>query len=190
MRFKFSTLAEVYDYATEKFAKRYASGFIEGGQTYTYAQIKERADSLSGKLSSFGVNAGDKVAILSESMPNWTIAFFATTAFGRILVPMLPELSPTEVENILEHSESKVVFVSAKQKAKISAERMAKLKLAICLDDFSFIKVDSEAYTCDGNVKNPNPMDIAAILYTSGTTGNSKGVMLSHTNFFLNSREA
>ena len=152
MRHKFSTLADVYDYSTEKFAKRYASGFIEGSQTYTYAQIKEKTDSLSGTLSSFGVNAEDKVAILSESMPNWTIAFFATTAFGRILVPMLPELSPTEVENILEHSESKVIFVSAKQKAKLSPERIEKLRLVICLDDFSFIKVDSKAYTCDGNV--------------------------------------
>ena len=190
MRHKFSTLADVYDYSTEKFAKRYASGFIEGGQTYTYSQIKEKADSLSGTLSSFGVNAEDKIAILSESMPNWTIAFFATTAFGRILVPMLPELSPTEVENILEHSESKVVFVSAKQKAKLSPERIEKLRLVICLDDFSFIKVDSKAYTCDGNVKNPNPMDIAAILYTSGTTGNAKGVMLSHRSFCWNVLEA
>lgn len=190
MKHKFSTLAELYYHSTEKFAKRPASGFAEGGQTYTFGSLKERTDSLSGTLSSFGVSAADKVAILSESMPNWTIAFFSITAFGRIVVPMLPELSPSEVENILEHSGAKAVFVSSKQISKISEARLSKLKLVINIEDFSLVKADSESYTCDGEVKNPNPMDIAAILYTSGTTGNAKGVMLSHLNFCWNVLEA
>ena len=186
MKHSFATLAELYDFATAKFSKRYASGFSEGEQTYTYAQFKERCDILSGTLSSFGVNSSDKVAILSENMPNWTIAFFSISAFGRIAVPMLPELSPNEVENIMTHSGSKAIFVSPRQYRKLSQSTIDRLHLIINMEDFTLIKASDEEYTCDGEVKNPNTMDIAAIIYTSGTTGNAKGVMLSHRNLCHN----
>ena len=89
-----------------------ANEFVGGEQRYTYAQFREKADNLSRVLSNFGIGSTEKVAILSENMPNWTVAFFAITAFGRIAVPMLPELSHDEVENILTHSDSKAIFIS------------------------------------------------------------------------------
>lgn len=190
MKHNFSTLSELYYYSTEKFAKKLASGFVDGGVSYTYRQLREKCDQISGILASFGLNAGDKIAILAESQPNWTVAFFSITAFGRIVIPMLPDLSENEVENILNHSEAKAIFVTEKQYRKLRPERIEKLRLIFNISDLSLIKADDECYTCDGSVKNPTPLDIAALIYTSGTTGNAKGVMLSHLSFCWNVLEA
>ena len=190
MRHSFSTLSDVLDYSSSKYAKRTASDFVDGGQHYTYAGFKEACDRISGVLATFGINASDKIAILSENMPNWGVAFFAITSNGRIAVPMLPEVSPNEVENILQHSDAKAIFVSRKQLPKISEEALGRLHIVIDISDFSLIRVDETKYTCDGTIKKPEPMDIAAIIYTSGTTGNAKGVMLSHRNFCANIEES
>ena len=186
MRHRFSTLADVLDYSASVNRNRIVSDYVDGGCQYTFQQFRDKCLQLSGTLSTFGINADDKVAILSENMPNWAIAFFAITASGRIAVPMLPELSPNEVENILSHSDAKAIFVSQKQLPKISQETLSKLHMVIDISTLEFIKAEDDRYTCDGRGKVPEPIDIAAIIYTSGTTGNAKGVMLSHRNFCHN----
>ena len=186
MRHRFSTLADVLDYSASVNNSRMVSDYVDGGCSYTFGQFRDKCLQLSGILSTFGINADDKVAILSENMPNWALAFFSITASGRIAVPMLPELSPNEVENILTHSDAKAIFVSRKQLPKIGQETLAKLHLVIDISTLEFIKAEDDRYTCDGRGKVPEPMDIAAIIYTSGTTGNAKGVMLSHRNFCHN----
>ena len=186
MRHRFSTLADVLDYSASVNRNRIVSDYVDGGCQYTFQQFRDKCLQLSGTLSTFGINADDKVAILSENMPNWAIAFFAITASGRIAVPMLPELSPNEVENILSHSDAKAIFVSQKQLPKISQETLSKLHMVIDISTLDFIKAEDDRYTCDGRGKVPEPIDIAAIIYTSGTTGNAKGVMLSHRNFCHN----
>ena len=183
MRHDFKTLFDLYDYASSKYAKRTAAQFTDGGQSYTYSRYKENCENLSRILSNFGIGAFDKVAILSENMPNWGIAFFAVTAYGRIAVPMLNELSSSEVESILDHSEAKALFVSRRQLKKVSEQALSRLALVIDIETFEFIQHDDDAFTCDGRVATPNPMDMAALIYTSGTTGAPKGVMLSHRNF-------
>ena len=183
MRHDFKTLFDLYDYASSKYARRTAAQFTDGGQSYTYVRHKESCENLSRILSNFGIGAFDKVAILSENMPHWGIAFFAVTAYGRIAVPMLNELSSSEVDNILEHSEAKALFVSRRQLKKVSERALSRLSLIIDMENFEFIKHDDAAFTCDGRVATPNPMDMAALIYTSGTTGAPKGVMLSHRNF-------
>lgn len=190
MRHSFKTLSDILDYSSSKYAKRVASDYVDGGQRYTYASFKEACDRLSGVLATFGINASDKIAILSENMPNWAVAFFSITSNGRIAVPMLPEVSPNEVENILLHSDAKAAFVSRKQLPKISEEALQRLHLVIDISTFDLIRVDETKYTCDGTTKHPEPMGIAAIIYTSGTTGNAKGVMLSHRNFCANVEES
>ena len=186
MRHRFSTLADVLDYSASVNRNRIVSDYVDGGCSYTFTQFRDKCLQLSGTLSTFGINADDKVAILSENMPNWAVAFFAITASGRIAVPMLPELSPNEVENILSHSDAKAIFVSQKQLPKISQETLSKLHMVIDISTLDFIKAEDDRYTCDGRGKVPEPIDIAAIIYTSGTTGNAKGVMLSHRNFCHN----
>jgi long-chain acyl-CoA synthetase len=153
----------------------------EGG--YTYAQFKNECDNLSKKLTQYGIGAGDKVAILSQNMSNWSVAFFAAVPFGRISIPILPDSSENEVTNIITHSESKVLIVSKRMLPKVSQEIIDKLILVIDIETFETIKKDDSKFTCDGKVSQPMPDDIAAIIYTSGTTGSAKGVVLSHRNF-------
>ncbi len=188
MREKYiDTLAKLYDYSTTAYAKnQYVQWYDtkEGG--YTYSSLKGKSDSLSKKLTQYGIGAGDKVAILSQSMPNWAAAFFSIVPFGRIAIPILPDCSINEVTNILEHSEAKVIFVSQKLVSKISPECRAKMTLIIEIDTFKVIQADEDKFTCDGKTAVPMPDDIAGIFYTSGTTGSAKGVVLSHRNFASN----
>lgn len=188
MREKYvDTLAKLYEYATTVYSKNQYTQWYdtkEGG--YTYASFKAKCDSLSKKLTQYGIGAGDKVAILSQSMPNWSVAFFSIVPFGRIAIPILPDSSENEVTNILTHSESKVIFVSQKLAGKVSQECRDRMSLVIDIDTFEAIKVDDEKFTCDGRTVIPTPEDIATIIYTSGTTGSAKGVVLSHRNLASN----
>ena len=188
MREKYvDTIAKLYEYATTVYAKNQYTQWYdtkEGG--YTYTTFKGKCDSLSKKLTQYGIGSGDKVAILSQSMPNWSVAFFATVPFGRIAIPILPNSSENEVTNIINHSETKVLFVSERLRGKISQEVMDKMTLVINIDNFETIKADDNQFTCDGKTSIPTPDDIATIIYTSGTTGSAKGVVLSHRNLASN----
>ena len=188
MREKYvDTLAKLYEYSTTVYSKKQYTQWYdtkEGG--YTYHAFKMKCDSISKLMTQYGIGAGDKVAILSQSMPNWSVSFFSTVVFGRIAIPILPDSSENEVTNILNHSESKVMFVSQKLASKLSKECMDKLTLVIDMDTFEIIKADDDKFTCDGRASVPTPEDIAAIIYTSGTTGSAKGVVLSHRNLASN----
>jgi long-chain acyl-CoA synthetase len=188
MREKYvDTLAKLYEYATTVYSKKQYTQWYdtkEGG--YTFNEFKSKCDSLSKKLTQYGIGAGDKVAILSQSMPNWSVAFFSIVPFGRIAIPILPDSSENEVTNILEHSESKVIFVSQKLASKVSEECRNKLTLMIDIETFEVLKADDDKFTCDGRATVPTPEDIATIIYTSGTTGSAKGVVLSHRNLASN----
>ena len=188
MREKYvDTLAKLYEYATTVYSKNQYTQWYdtkEGG--YTYSSFKAKCDGLSKKLTQYGIGAGDKVAILSQSMPNWSVAFFSIVPFGRIAIPILPDSSVNEVTNILEHSESKVIFVSQKLASKVTPECRDKMTLVIDVDTFEVIKADEDKFTCDGRTTVPTPDDIATIIYTSGTTGSAKGVVLSHRNLASN----
>ena len=188
MREKYvDTLAKLYDYATTVYSKKQYTQWYdtkEGG--YTYSSFKSKCDSLSKKLTQYGIGAGDKVAIFAQSMPNWSVAFFSLVPFGRIAIPILPDSSENEVTNIINHSETKVIFVSQRLASKVSQEVKDKMTLVIDLDTFEVLQSDDEKFTCDGKTSVPTPEDIATIIYTSGTTGSAKGVVLSHRNLASN----
>lgn len=188
MREKYiDTLAKLYDYATAVYSKKtYTQWYDTKEGSYTYATFKNECDALSKVLTQYGIGAGDKVAILSTNMPNWSVAFFATVVFGRISIPILPDSSENEVTNIINHSESKVLFVAKKMVGKVSKEVMEKMTLVIELDTLEIIKADEEKFTCDGRTAVPTPDEIATIIYTSGTTGSAKGVVLTHRNLASN----
>ena len=173
-----TTLHKVFDYATTNYAKKVAYQFVDGGQQYTYADFRTKTERLSQRMSRFGIKHGDRVAIFSQNMPNWVVAFFSATAFGRVAVPVLPDSSEHELTNILTHSEWMM--------PKLSEECKKKLTLIIDIETFEFLKKDKEDFKCNGWVKDPAPDDLACIIYTSGTTGKAKGVMLSHRNLSSN----
>ena len=181
-----TTLSKLFEMATDTYAKRPLSRFVDGGQEYTYESFKHKCLELSQRFNRFGISAGDKVAILSNNMPNWTVAMFSCVPFGRVTVPILPDSSESEVTNILIHSECKAIFISKRLLKKLSDEVRQRLTLVIDIETFDFIQKDDHAFTCEGHSSEPQADDLASIIYTSGTSGNAKGVMLSHRNFCQN----
>ena len=181
-----TTLRRLLEYAHQRFTNYQANVLLDGDQKYTYHELYKAVTALSGRLTRYGIGAGDRVAILSENMPNWTVAFFAVTAFGRIAVPILAESSSSDVETILVHSQTKAIFVSKSKYTRLSKKTLDQLSLIVQLDDLSIIKEDYSQFTCLGTVREPQPDDLAGLFYTSGTTGTPKGVMLSHRNLCNN----
>ena len=163
-----------------------AMGFA-GEKPITYREMGTRISSLISFLEMNNIKPGDRVAILSTNMPNWGIAFYAVTFMGAVAVPILPDFSPIEVANVLQHSGSSLIFVSSSLVQKLENFVSDDLKYKIMLDDFTPVEgsgvtsyfnesaVQSRSYAVSED-------DLASIIYTSGTTGRSKGVMLSHRN--------
>ncbi len=185
----FKTIKELFISKTKAFSK-YKYLCTIGGDFYTYEQFGYKTEEVSELLLSNNIQPGDKVGILSQNMPNWGVAFFSCTAYNRIAVPLLPDFSETEIENILEHSEAKAIFVSKKLSRKLSGAIKEKLQTIIEIDDFTVLKGESACNKTASELKEallapeftPKEEELATIIYTSGTTGNSKGVMLSHKN--------
>ena len=117
----FNTLKEVYDRSVAKFASKVVSTMHER-ETLTYTDFRERVENLQKTLLEAGLSAGDKVALLSSSMPNWTVSYFAVTTMGMIVVPILPGFSSEEFGMILTHSESKALLVSDRLYSKVPKE--------------------------------------------------------------------
>ena len=161
--------------------------FIDG-PGYTYAEFHAKVYEVGELLSRYGLGRNDMIGLLSQNMPNWGVAYFATTAFGRITLPMLPDFSESEIKHILKHSAAKALFVSRKLLPKVLPKALDRLEVIICLDDFSIIKGEPcpAGPTPLPSEEEIQPDDLAAIIYTSGTTGSSKGVMLSHRNLCAN----
>jgi long-chain acyl-CoA synthetase len=164
----------------------------------SYEDLNIHVHEIIGLLKDNGVRKGDKVALLSENMPNWAITYFAVTYFGGVIVPILPDFHPADVQHIIRHSEAKAIFVSQKHLQTIEDLEDSNLKFVIKLDNLEI----QDEFTNHGYIAKlkqrisskelpkPDEDDMAALLYTSGTTGHSKGVMLSHKNLVTNAMSA
>lgn len=183
------TLKELFHYGTNSYKDNKCLCTL-GGDFYTYSQFGEKTREASSLLFLNNIKSGDKIGILAQNMPNWGVAFMSCTAYGRVAVPMLPDFSEMEISNILQHSESKGIFISKKLYHKLSEQAREQLEFIVEIDDLTVLKGKSwqpqesshpaaELETADFT---PQESDLATIIYTSGTTGNSKGVMLSHKN--------
>lgn len=164
---------------------------IVGEVPKTYQEIDRHIRALIAFLEQLGINPGDKVAILSPNMPNWGITYYAITFMGAVAVPLLPDFLPGEIENILNHSESKAIFVSESLSDKVSSIKSDFLKDTVIIDDFLVKKSENSGVFFNPDAEPAREYqvkddDLASIIYTSGTTGKSKGVMLSHKNICFN----
>lgn len=167
-----------------------------GGEIFTYKEFGQKVNAIALLLQENGIRKGDKVILLSENMPNWAVAYFSILNIGAVVVPVLPDFHPSDVHHIIRHSEAKAVFVSDKHLQTIEECENENIKFVIQLESLELLdELTNESYisklkskikkTPDEPTK-PNEDDLASLLYTSGTTGHSKGVMLSHKNLVTN----
>lgn len=178
------TLRDVLVQSTASYAERPALGTVDGSTIIHYKDLGPLAAVLVKNLLSHGLVKGDRVVLLAENRPEWGLAYLGITAAGLVVVPILTDFNPDQIAHIVKHSEARVVIVSEKLRAKIggySGTTIAIESLASAENRKSAASIDTKA------AFPPVEEDsLAAILYTSGTTGNSKGVMLSHKNLISN----
>lgn len=174
----FNTLYEIVKHSVEKFSERIAFSMIRG-EDVSYKEVGERVEKVKEMLLNAGVGKGDKVAILSSSMPNWGVAYFAVTTSGMVAVPILPDFTGAELDLIIEHSEAKAILVSDKLYTKLSKSTVEKMNIVIRTKGLNVI---SQTVEERAEAMVPKPEDLAVIIYTSGTTSKPKGVMLTHYN--------
>lgn len=179
---KLKTIYELLHTSVEKFSNNIAFSMF-GGEDVTYKEVLERVNHVQDLLLDAGLNPGDKVALLSSSMPNWGVSYFAVTTAGMVVVPLMPDFTGEELDSLIEHSESKALLVSDKLFTKLSKETVSKLNIVIRTKNLSII---SQTVKEHGSKTMPKPEDLAAIIYTSGTTSKPKGVMLTHYNLASN----
>ncbi len=148
------------------------------GEQLTYGDFAERVAQLQELLLDAGINSGDKVALLSGNMPNWGVAYFAATTLGMVIVPILPDFSGPEIDAIILHSEAKALVVSDKLFTKIGKDVIDQMNVVVRIKALAALPATGTFER--GKVTEPAPDDVAAIIYTSGTTSQPKGVMLTH----------
>lgn len=184
------TFPAVFEETVRKFGSSNAYAFV-GEVPKTFDTVYKEIRSVMALLEANGISKGDKVALLSLNMPNWAVAYFSVTFMGAVIVPVLPDFSPTEVANVLEHSGARAIFISASLLSRIEGFKSESLKTAILIEDYSFL------FSAKGSTKynktalpeksySVEEEDLASIIYTSGTTGRSKGVMLTHKSIIFN----
>ncbi len=169
-------LREVIVNSAKHYGDKDAVGFV-GGKAASYREFGAAAGRFALSLKAAGYKAGDKIALLSENRPEWGVAYFAITAAGYVCVPILTDFGPEQIGNILAHAEAKAIVVSEKLRAKLGA----KAPKAYAIEEL--LKPQGGPEPVLENVFAPlDENGLAAVLYTSGTTGNSKGVMMTHKN--------
>jgi long-chain acyl-CoA synthetase len=170
-------------------------------QGITFGEYGEAVRDCAGGLIALGFEAGDFGALASANRPEWHEADFGMINAGLVSCPVYPTSSPAQIHYILEHSESRVIFVEDEtQRAKVDEIRKDLTNLATCVvftgegcdggfyiawDDLltrgrELLSTDAEGYEQRRNAAQPG--DLLAVIYTSGTTGPPKGTMLSHHN--------
>ena len=184
------TFTRVISDAVSNYASNKAIGFIDE-PSLTYAQLGEQINAAMAMLEKLDINPGDRVVIFSQNMPNWVIVYFALQKMGAVAVPVLPDFSAFELQNVLQHSEAKCIFISESLEYKLADIKSEFLDTQVRIDNFSIISGKLSGIVFDKNEApqksyEPGENELAILLYTSGTTGESKGVMLSQKNVIFN----
>jgi long-chain acyl-CoA synthetase len=198
------TLDRFFDRVVEKYADRPALASV-GEKPFTFAEFGERVARLRRDLAGHGVRKGDRVAILGAGCPNWGIAFMAVTTMGAVAVPVMEDFPEADIDHILGHSEASALFISGSFLQSLNLEGLARLETVYRLEDLTPVSLEGRGEGLWAELQKipkkimksisrpapsvsdgPGEEDLAEILYTSGTTGHSKGVMLTHANLVSN----
>ncbi|MBV9195733.1 MAG: long-chain fatty acid--CoA ligase [Solirubrobacterales bacterium] len=191
-----STVASLPRAAAERFAANLAARYKVDGEwrEYTYAEIGEAIEELALGLVSLGIEPGDRVCILADTRVEWTIASYAISAAGAVVVPIYPTNSPRECEWVAGDSGARAVFCADEaQRRKFGEIRTSldALEHVIGIEpgggEPTLAELRERGRSRDrgellSRQENVRPGDTYTIIYTSGTTGPPKGVVLTHAN--------
>ena len=171
------------------------------GATLQFHDVARKIEKLHIVFENSGLMPGDKVALCGRNSSHWAVAFLAVLTYGAVAVPIQHEFTPDQIYNIVNHSDSKLLFVGDVVATTIDADQMPSLEGVVYLPDFSLVVSRSEKLTYAREhlnemfghkypkyfrkehvnyYKEQSPDELALINYTSGTTGFSKGVMLPY----------
>jgi len=155
----------------------------KGDTEYTYAQLEDAVIKLKNYLLGLGLKKGDKFSVIGENRPEWAIGYLAIVKAGLVCVPLDPMLSEGEIIHVLRESEARGVLSSESHIYKIEGVKaeLKNLKWIIPLNSIKDLDVGE-----DIPADQIDPNSLAVLIFTSGTTGTSKAVMLSHNNIISN----
>ncbi|MDP8220199.1 MAG: AMP-binding protein, partial [Candidatus Stygibacter frigidus] len=176
------------------------------GKTLTYGQIGRQIAALHKIFKATGIEQGDKIALIGGNTVNWAIVYLTAITYGAVIVPILPDFHAEDIQHIVNHSDAVLLFISKYHYEQVDEELIPDLGGIIQLDDFTVLherKRNLKSSFSHNFAKylyspdyNPTPDELcfekitnkklASIVYTSGTTGLSKGVMLSHNCMLAN----
>jgi len=187
--------------------KEALSNYKEKG--LSYKEIAGKMLKLQMLFKDAGLREGDKVALVGRNSANWCIVYLATVTYGAVIVPILPDFKPEDLTNLINHSDASLLFADEKIYETLDNGKIPQITGVVSLDDFSMITAQKtdlkrkylaldekflKAYPAlkqeDIKFSDITNDKLAVISYTGGTTGFSKGVMLSHNSLAANIRYA
>lgn len=173
------TLNEQFDITTKRFPNnKVFEAFSPRHEVFTYKEAQAIMKGLANKLYELGVRHGDKVGVSGKNSPEWAMAYLAIAYAGAIIVPVDYSLSSEVIQNLLTFADAKVLFMDHE---KINDIKMDIPKIVLDVEES-----ENHIFKMRSSVEHPieyaTSKELAAIMFTSGTTGTPKGVMLSHEN--------
>jgi long-chain acyl-CoA synthetase len=189
--YTYRDLLELFETSTRRHSTRVAMRIERDGhkEQYTYADLRELATRAAGFLASQGIRPGDRVMLVSDNAPEWGMTYFGVLKAGATCIPADPESSTDEIVRFARAGDAAAIILSEKLNEKHSdlRQRLTEASVAPGIWTFTDVFALPDEATEDQRIallpQRVQAQSVASLIFTSGTTGRPKGVMLSHRNF-------